>query len=202
MGFLAALSGFRTLVADGLWIQAHIEWERTQFGRMNLLLGTVTTLAPRNVIFWDQSGWHMAFNASVAAFNDPKQPSLARRLKAQREYFTIGKDYIERGIVNNPESYTLYQSLAFIYKDKFNDHCAASQAFDKAAACPKAPAFMKRFAATELSFCPGHEREAWVKLRAIHDLGEQERLPTLETRLKAMEEKLGLPAEQRVYKNS
>ena len=32
IGFLAALSGFRSLVADFLWIQAHIAWERTEWG--------------------------------------------------------------------------------------------------------------------------------------------------------------------------
>jgi hypothetical protein len=31
-------------------------------------------------------------------------------------------------------------------------------------------------------------------------MGPRERLPTLESRLKAMEEKLDLPPEQRVYK--
>lgn len=201
LGFLAALSGFRTLVADMLWIQAHVVWERNEYGKMNLLLTTVTTLAPRNVTFWELSSWHMAYNASVAAMNDRKQPKLAVRLKAQHEYFMLGKDYLERGIMNNPDSYALYQALGYIYKAKLNDHCAASEAFAKAAACPRAPIYEKRFAATELSLCPGHEREAWQKLRAIYDLGEQEHLPTLEKQLKAMEEKLGLPAEQRVYKN-
>ena len=34
MGFVAALSGFRALVADVLWIQAHTAWQRTEWGRM------------------------------------------------------------------------------------------------------------------------------------------------------------------------
>jgi hypothetical protein len=200
MGFLAALSGFRTLVADLLWIQAHGSWERVEYGRMNLLLGTVTTLAPRNVNFWDMSSWHMAYNASVAAFEDRKQPKLALRLKAQREYFLLGKDYAERGIENNPDSYLLHQSLANIFKNKFNDHCAAAAEYAKSAALPHAPTYEKRFAAYEMSYCPGHDREAWQMLRKLYDMGPQERLPTLETRLKAMEEKLQLPPEQRVYK--
>ncbi len=201
LSFLAALSGFRTLVADVMWIQAHVEWEAHEYGRMNLLLGTVTTLAPRNTTFWELSAWHMAYNASVAAMEDRKQPNLAVRLKAQHEYFILGKDYLERGIANNPDCCSLYQALAYIYKDKLQDHCAASATFAKAAACPGAPVYEKRFAATELSHCPGHEREAWQKLRAIYDLGEQERLPTILTQLQAMEEKLQLPQEQRVYKH-
>ena len=201
MSFLAAFSGFRTLVADVLWIEAHAEWERTEYGRMNLLMSTVTTLAPRNVVFWENSSWHMAFNASVAVMNDYKEPRLAVRRRRQQEYFLIGKDYLERGIANNPDAYNLYQALGYIYRDKLGDHCAAAEAFRKAAECPHAPSYEKRFAAYELSHCPGKEQEAWRKLRSLYDLGEQEHLPTLLDRLKAMEEKLQLPPEQRVYKN-
>lgn len=201
LGFLAALSGFRTLLADVLWIEAHVEWERHEYGRMNLLLGTVTTLAPRNATFWELSSWHMAFNASVAVMEDRKEPKLAVRLKAQHEYFILGKDYLERGIANNPDSYSLHQALGLLYKEKLYDHCAASAEYTKAAACPRAPGYEKRFAAYEMSKCPGHEREAWKMLRTIYDMGEQEHLPSILTWLKAMEEKLQLPAEQRVYKN-
>lgn len=201
LGFLAALSGFRTIVADLLFIDANTAWQRVEYGRMNLLLNTVTTLAPRNVNFWDESAWHMAYNASVVAMDDPKQPKIALRLKAQHEYFMLGKDYAEHGIENVPDSYLLHQRLALIYKDKLQDHCAAAAAFEKAAACPRAFSYEKRFAAYELSYCPGHEREAWQRLRQLYDLGVQERLPTLESRLKDMEEKLQLPQEQRVYKS-
>ena len=200
-GFLAALSGFRTPVADVLWIEAQTAWERVEYGRMNLLLNTVTTLTPKNVNFWQMSAWHMAFNASLAAFNDKTQPKIALRLKAQRDYFLLGKDFAEHGIANNPNSYELYQALANIYKYKLDDHCNAAVAYEKAAACPGALPYLKRFSAYELSACPGHEREAWQRLRKLYDLGEQERLPTLETDLKALEEKLHLPPEQRVYKS-
>src|SRR5205814_10645754 len=36
LGFVAALSGFRSLVADVLFIQAHVAWERTEWGRVLL----------------------------------------------------------------------------------------------------------------------------------------------------------------------
>ena len=47
LGFVAALSGFRSLVADVLFIQAHVAWERTEWGRVLLLFRQVTTLQPR-----------------------------------------------------------------------------------------------------------------------------------------------------------
>ena len=200
LGFLAALSGFRTLVADLLWIQANTAWERVEYGRMNLIFDTVTTLTPRNVNFWDMSGWHMAYTASVYVMNDPKEKRLTYRKKLQRQYFMLGKDFLERGIANNPDAYVLYQNLGNVYRDKLQDFYQASLVYDKAAQSPNAPTYEKRFAAYALSHCPGHEREAWQRLRKLYDLGEQERLPTLETDLKRMEEKLNLPEDQRVFK--
>ena len=76
LGFLAALSGFRALVADLVWLEAHAAWERVEYGRVNLLCGTATTLEPRNVDFWDQSAWHMAWNAAARA----RDPSPAQAI--------------------------------------------------------------------------------------------------------------------------
>src|ERR1044072_3143266 len=103
LGFIAGLSGFRSLVADVLFVQAHMAWERTEWGRVLLLFRQVTTLQPRAVLFWDMAAWHMAWNASAAAIRDTTQPRLALRIKAQREYFQLGKDFLERGIENNPD---------------------------------------------------------------------------------------------------
>lgn len=60
LGFIAALSGFRAIVADGLFIQAHAAWENTQWGRMLLLFRQITTLQPRVLLFGTQprGTWH------------------------------------------------------------------------------------------------------------------------------------------------
>src|SRR5437016_9785293 len=200
LGFVAALSGFRAIVADGLFIQAYSAWENTEWGRMLLLFRQVTTLQPRVMLFWDTSAWHMAWNASVAAMNDKKQPRLALRGKAQREYFALGKDFLERGIKNNPERPHPYEAIARLYKEKYKDHERASEFYAKAAARPGAAPFDKRFSAYELSECEGREREAYERLRSLYDEGEKERLPTLIKRLKFLEDKLEIPQEQRTPK--
>src|SRR3984893_10428609 len=106
------------------------------------------------------AAWHMAWHASVAAMNDRAQPRLARRIKAQREYFALGKDFLERGIKNNPDRPQLYEAIARLYRDKYIDHEHAAEFFAKAAALPGAPNYERRFSAYELAQCPGHEREA------------------------------------------
>jgi hypothetical protein len=199
LGFLAALSGFRSLVADLLWIQAHIAWERTEWGKMALIFNNVTSLQPRALLFWDMAAWHMAWNASVAALEDPRIPRQALRVRAQRQYFKLGEDFLLRGIRNNPDRYLLYERLGILYRDKFRDHCAAAEAFSKAASFPGAPHYLERFVAYELSYCPGREREAYELLRELYQRGKEERLPTLLSRLKEMQEKLDVPADERIY---
>jgi len=197
-GFLAALGGFRALVADGLWIEAHVDWTRTEWGKMLFLFNNVTALQPRNIMFWEMSAWHMAYNASAAAIQDTRQPRLALRLKHQHEYFLIGKDFLERGIQNNPDRYNLYESLANVLRDKLKDHCAAAIEYGKAAQFPDAPAYEVRFAAYELSYCPGHERGAYNELVRLYRLGQKEWLPTLFSRLKYLQETLNIPHSQRI----
>jgi hypothetical protein len=198
MGFIAALSGFRSLVADALYIHAHAAWERTEWGRMKLDFDAVTALQPRCLLFWDQASWHMAFNASIAAYQNPKQPREALRLKAQREYWKLGEEYLLRGIANNPDKPLLYDRLGFLYREKFQDHCKAAEAYRQCALLPRAPQYAHRFYAYELAQCPGHEREAYDLLLKLYKQGEDERLPTLLRWLGTLQEKLNVPADQKV----
>ncbi len=200
--YLAALSGFRAPAADALWIQAHTAWENTQWGRLALLLNNVVTLQPRCRMFWDTAAWHMAWNASVAALNDPDQPREALRVKAQREYFDLGKDFVERGIKNNPDSYELYQRMGFLQRDKYKNSCAAAEAFQKAAEFENAPAYLRRFAAYETARCPQKRWQGYKMLRDLYLKGKENRYPTLLSLLGELEEKLNVPKEQRVYNPS
>ncbi|MEO8206394.1 MAG: hypothetical protein ABI615_09455 [Chthoniobacterales bacterium] len=196
--FLAALSGFRSLVAAFLWIDAHNAWERTEWGRMAGIFDTVTRLQPHSILYWDMSAWHMAWNATAAVRDDTKQAPLLRE-RTIRQYYDLGKNFLERGISNNPDEYFLYERLGNLERDKYGDHCAAAAAFAKAATFPQAPEYVKRFAVYELTQCPGKEREAYQKLRELYDHGEKERMPTLLKRLQEMEKTLDIPENQRIH---
>ena len=198
LGFVAALSGFRSVVADFLFIQAHVAWERTEWSRVLLLFRQVTTLQPRGILFWDMAAWHMGWNASTAALNDPTQPRLALRVKAQRQYFDLGRDFLERGIRNNPDRPQLYEALARLYREKYKDHARAAEFYEKAADRPGAPGYVRRFAAYELSYVEGREREAYERLLQLYRAHARERAPTLISRLKFLEDKLNIPLDQRI----
>lgn len=198
MGFLAALGGFRSLVAAILWIEGHTAWENTEWGRMVGIFNTVTALQPRSLLYWDMAAWHMAYNASIAALEDKKQPSEALRIRAQRQYFNLGRDFLERGIRNNPDRPQLYEQLGVLLRDKFEDHCGAAKAFAKAASFPDARPYLARFSFYELAECPGREREAYEGLKKLYLAGEKQRLPSLINLLGKMEEKLNIPSGERL----
>lgn len=198
-GFIAALSGFRSLVAAVLWIEAQTAWENVEWGRMAGIFRTVTTLQPKSTVYWDMSAWHMAYNAAVAALeNKEKQPSEILRQREERHYWELGRKFYEDGIRNNPDSAALWAGLGRIESQKFEDHAAASKAFLAAASKPDALPYLRRMGAYELAQVPGREKEAYALLKSIYDEGEKERMPSLIRFLKQLEEKLGIPADQRI----
>lgn len=197
LSYAAALSGFRSLVAAFLWIEAHTAWEQTAWGRMAGLFRTVTTLQPRSLVYWDVASWHMAWNAAIAARENPEQPSEFLRRRAEREYHRLGREFLEQGIANNPDRYLLHERLGVLLRDKFGDHEGAAAAFAQAAGMENAPPYVKRLAVYELAAVEGREREVYEKLRELYDAGPDERKPRVLTLLHGLEEKLGIPPEER-----
>ena len=194
-GFLAALSGFRSPLAAFLWIEAHSAWEKTEWGRMQGLFETVTTLQPHTLLYWDIAAWHMAWNASAAALQDARQKSPVLRERARRQYIDLGRGLIEGGIRNNPDSSLLWERLGILLRDKLEDHPAAADAFAKAASLPGAAPYVHRMAAYEEAKTPGRERHAYESLRPIY-LGEPAmHTPLMLSRLRDLEHRLGLSPE-------
>jgi hypothetical protein len=160
-------------------------------------LRQATELQPRAILFWEMAGWHMAWNAGTAALEDEsKSPATRRRL--QSEYLKLGEDFLVRGVAHNPEKPQLYEALARLYRDKFHDHARAAENFEKGSRLAGHASYDERFSAYELSYCEGREREAYDRLRALYQRGEKERLPHLINQLRAMEERLNLPANERI----
>ncbi|MBV9008236.1 MAG: hypothetical protein JO354_03575 [Verrucomicrobia bacterium] len=196
--YVAVLGGFRSVIADLLFIDASAAWERTDWTQLLLRLRQATELQPHSIMFWDVAAWHMAWNASIAAERDETRAPSAR-LRASREYIQLGRDFLERGVAHNPDQPQLYEALARLYRDRLHDHARAAENFYKASQLPGHMAYDERFSAYELSWCKDHEheREAYERLRALYLRGENERLPTLISRLKFLEQKLNIrPAER------
>jgi hypothetical protein len=198
MGFIAALSGFRSVIADGMWLWAHVAWERTAWGEMKVLFDGATTLQPRALLYWDGASNHMAYNASVAAMQNPNEPREALRVKARNEYYRLGEDYLLRGIEFNSDRALLYDRLGSLYRDKFKDPEKSYWAYTEAGKRPDSMGYVHRMAAYQLAKWPGHEREAYDVLVALYKKGKRERLPSLLTAIQKLQDQLQIPAAERI----
>lgn len=196
-GFIAALGGLRSAVADILWIRAHSAWSDVQYGRMKLLFDTCTAMQPRRVTFWDVSAWHMAWNGAAHIENTERDPTL--RKAEMREFFKLGEDFLLRGIQSNPDSWELYDRLGMLYRDKFKDMEKASLAYEEASKRPGHLEYTRRFAVYCLAEVPGREREAYERLMALFNESEREWLLTLLHKIQILEERLAIPDAQRIY---
>lgn len=199
-GFIAVLGGLRAAVADFFWIRAHVAWQSTQWGRMKLCFDVATALQPRRVMFWENAGWHMAWNASVYALHDTDHvPEQVERWRNQQQYFKLGEDYLLRGIESNPDSWELYDRLGWFYRDKLGDKAKAVAAYDEAAKRPGRLDYVRRNGPYLLADIPGREEEAYRRLLALYNEGKREWLPTLLKQIQRVERKLKIPQSERVY---
>ncbi len=197
-GFIAALGGFRALVANLLWVKAYVEWEKTHWEKMRQIFNTVVALQPGSILFWDGAAWHMAFNAAKAARWDSDLPLEELRKSRERYYWEVGEDFYERGIRHNPDRYELYEKMGFLQEKKFQDYCKAAEYYGQAARFENAPNYLERFEGYMLTLCPGKEREAYETLMALYRQGEEQHLPSLIRDINILEEKLGIPTEDQI----
>ncbi|MEI6713944.1 MAG: hypothetical protein WCO60_09340 [Verrucomicrobiota bacterium] len=201
MGFVAALSGFRAVMADLLFIRVGTAFQKTEWGRMKLLLESATQLQPKAVMFWEMAHFHMAYDAAIASReNRIQQPSETLRRRAEREYMHIGEQFLLDGISFNPDNSRLYEHLGRFYSKRLYDHERAAEAYATSAKKPGAHEYVGRFAAYELAEVPGKEAQAYQQLCHFYKTGP--RVPTLENLIHRLEEKLAVPPSERVYSPS
>jgi hypothetical protein len=79
------------------------------------------------------------------------------------------------------------------------DHLKASQSYAMSAQRTGAMGYVRRFAVFELAKVPGMESEAYEQLKELYLEGPHQRVPTLLTLLKEMEQKLAVPEDLRVH---
>lgn len=115
---IALLGGFRGVVADFVWIDAHGSWEKQDWFKMKQYFNLVTALQPMSVLYWETSAWHMGWNISYSVSQNPREPRQARRELARRQWIEEGRKFLEQGIENIPEKYDLYFHLGWLIMQK------------------------------------------------------------------------------------
>jgi hypothetical protein len=182
-----ALGGLRTLVAMFLNLRAFTFFTEQRWSDVADTFDTIVDLAPRTKYYWETGSWHQAYNAASYYMNDSKLPPL-RRNEAWRSSIVSGRKFLERGILNNPDEWSLYAGLGFLLSDSnkfsaFRDDdatfTAAAEAYRKAAETGKALAYVRRAEFYSLARVKGREKDALTLARSLHAEGKQNHLPTL-----------------------
>jgi len=173
---LAALGGFRAIVANFLWISVTKAWQDQSWTRVRTLADLAVTLQPRVPFFWENGAWHLAWNASVSVVKYAEDgKSQERKEYESRQWINAGIDMLERGIRANPEKHGLYTRMAELYWQRLNDYEMAAKYYRLALECEDAPILTSRFIGYALEKAGKYEESLahWKELAAAPDFDQQ-----------------------------
>jgi hypothetical protein len=207
MAFAASLGGLRSLVASVVYLQAYTAFERSNWAQVESLHTLTTQLQPNYAQYWDDGATRLAYDAASHYLYDTARPDLYRR-QLYRQYFGRGVDFAQSGAAVLPASRVLHQRLGEFYSRIVGspeqkqlvppDHRLAARHFILAHQ-HGALDWTERAAAYELAKLPDAPEEwalAYRILKKYHERGI--RVPTASTLIKDLENRLKVPAEQRV----
>ena len=194
---MGTLGGLRSLVAFYLTLAAYDDFDSKEWDDLRKTYQIITSLEPREESHWTSAIWHLGINATASMQYDDRLPPFESERRFN-EYCFQAIDFAERGIAQLPDSAAIRLQLAEVYREKLKDDCAVSRIYGDIIGLPGAPPYARRFHGYFMARCPGHEREAYDYLIALYREGEQQRLPTLIKEIKTLEEKLSVPAAQRI----
>ena len=113
-------SGFKSQVANLLWMKSDEYWHQGLFTRQVPLMEAVVTLDPQFIDAWSTAGWHWAYNIYADIPTNPdyekKGPEAIR--KAQENAVATGLDYLDRGSNLNPDTYRLWFEYGWTRAEK------------------------------------------------------------------------------------
>jgi hypothetical protein len=166
--YAVSLGGLRTLIATFLNLRAFGQFEEQKWADVADTYDLIVDLAPRTRYYWDAGAWHLSNNASSYYLYESKLPPLRRKI-LWKSYIEAGREFLERGIRNNPEHPLLYERLGQLLSDPyrikaFGDpsvaYAASYDAFKAAVDTGLARKYIKRAALYSLARVPGREQEA------------------------------------------
>ncbi len=103
-------SGFKSQVANLLWMKSDEYWHQGLFTRQVPLMEAVVTLDPQFTDAWSTAGWHWAYNiyADIPTNENNKKKSPNEIAALQENAVVTGLDYLKRGANMNPDTYRLW----------------------------------------------------------------------------------------------
>lgn len=110
MQMLAALAGFRELVAGILWVRADAFFDSGNYDAILPIIRLVTMLDPSEIDVYATGMWHIGYN-----FTDEEQRSDRRYIPSA---LALGRE----GTIHNPDTYELFFETGWIWYHKIDDN--------------------------------------------------------------------------------
>ncbi len=174
---LAVLGGYRSAVANLVWLDMNSSWERRDLDATLARIRLATTIDPRPEIFW-LNGSRVIAN-DMPAWGNTEQTRLNPVYKGSeqeiKERFALrALEFLNKGREQQPENPALLIETAMIVWRKLGDLESAADLFLEATRLPRAPYYSHRIYA-ELLLKLGRKQDALEFLeRHYADLPEDD----------------------------
>lgn len=164
------LGGFRSVMADFLWIQTNTVWERRERAKLDSMIRLVTSIDPHPKFFWVNSArmiaydvphWRIREEGGYRDVPDSRQKEIAR--EQAKQAFAL----IRRALEFHPDDPKLFLEIGQIYLHRLGDSAKAAPWFLRASEQPGAPRFAARIYA-ELLRRQGENARAYEFLKGLH----------------------------------
>ncbi|MGF1483817.1 MAG: tetratricopeptide repeat protein [Opitutales bacterium] len=207
---LGVLGGFRTLMADLLFIRMYTHWEKKEWTKVEALMPVLTSVDPRSLYFWINANRIVAYDIPVMRIREInagfKRAGSDRVLTPEEEQAIHAEqglkaiDSLQQGLTYHPDESTLMQDIASTYLNKVGDVEKAAEWYLRAWQTPTRRYYQARLHA-QLVYNLGRVQEALDFLiahyREIPKDAPYARASVVLERIREMEDELGLPESER-----
>jgi tetratricopeptide (TPR) repeat protein len=201
---IGMFGGFRTLLADMLWLKGHSYWEKYDLPSTMTMINLATTVDPRPMFFWINGiriiGLDMpVWRTREAGDYEDLPDSLIQRI--QKEQAERAIQMIDRALEYHPDRAALYLEKGWFLLDRIKDLDAAAEQYLIGSKQPDAPPYAARIYA-ELLKRMGRKMDAYQYLRELYptlsDDDYVDRKEVVKERIQELENELNIPMDQRL----
>ncbi|MGE9294458.1 MAG: tetratricopeptide repeat protein [Puniceicoccales bacterium] len=198
------LGGFRTIIADMVFIRANVYWEKKDRAKTEALINLTTSIDPRPMFFWVNGARIMAYDIPIWRIREAGGlDTVPKSIQTQiyQEQAQRGLDLMDKAAEYFPGNHKIPLEKAQIYNNKLNDKEKAAEYFLKAYETEGGPYFAARIHA-ELLRQLDRKEEAYNFYRKLYaELPDDDPMankPVILERIRELEKELDTPALQRL----
>lgn len=113
-------SGFKSQVANLLWMRSDEYWHKGLTTRQVSIMEAVVTFDPQFIEAWSTAGWHWAYNLYADIELSGKYKNNPKLMRQKQDIaINTGIDYLKRGAEQNPDTYRLWFEQAYTRAHKW-----------------------------------------------------------------------------------